>query len=199
MALVSFHESSLYEEDLRGIKNGWLTSNAIDFYFCFLQHKKLKPGPDVALLPPATVFLVSMADDDEEAADMVSSFQLPSARLVLAPLNNQSGMTVGDGSHWSLLVFDRKTDAFLHYDSSRGLNRHVAVQVAAKLKGLVNATSADVHEIKDAPQQDNGRDCGVFVCLNADRIVGGLPVDTTPKEASDARVIMAQLVQSLRK
>ncbi len=199
MALVSFHESSLYPDDLKAIKGGWLTSNAIDFYFCFLQHKKHKLGGDVALLAPATMFLINMASDEEEAQEMVASFNLPAARLVLAPLNNQSNMVLGDGTHWSLLVYDRKTDQFVHYDSSRRLNLRVAVAAAAHLRPLVKAGSAEVHEAPEAPQQDNGRDCGVFVCVNADKILAGAKVDTTPRDAAEARQFMVDLALSLQK
>jgi sentrin-specific protease 8 len=118
---------------------------------------------------------------------------------VLAPLNNQSNMVAGDGSHWSLLVYDRKVGQFVHYDSSRRLNRRVATAAAAHLQLLVGAASAEVHEAADAPQQDNGRDCGVFVCLNADKILAGVPVDTKPKEAADARQFMVELATSLQK
>jgi sentrin-specific protease 8 len=198
MALVSFHESSLYREDLNGIKGGWLTSNAIDFCFAVLQHKKHKLGADVALLAPATMFLVSMASDAEEAEEMVTSFNLPHARLVLAPLNNQRNMVSGDGTHWSLLVYDRKTDQFSHYDSCGTTNRAVAVAAATRLRPWIKAGSAEVREPPDAPQQDNGRDCGVFVCLNADKILAGTSVNTTPREAAEERREIVKLALSLQ-
>jgi Ulp1 family protease len=130
MALVCFRESSLYKEDLVAIKVGWLTSNAIDFFFCLLleKYESLLSARRIVLVSPATMFLALMSASEEDAAEIAEPLNLSKAEVVLFPLNNQSDMTSCDGSHWSLLVFERGNEEgrFLHYDSMRGSNKEIA-------------------------------------------------------------------------
>lgn len=128
MALVSFRDSSLYKNDLDAIKHGWLTSNAIDFFFCLLGEKHEERMKQCVLVSPATVFLVLMSSSVEDASEMVESLGFAVAKFVLFPLNDQSTMTSSNGTHWSLLVFDRGANAFIHYDSMRGNNKKVAIE-----------------------------------------------------------------------
>ncbi len=131
MALVSFRESTLYQEDLDAIKHGWLTSNSIDFFFCLLQERH--EPKNVLLVSPATVFLALMSSSVEDAAEITESLDFAKAETLLFPLNNQTDMTSSDGSHWSLLTFDRKANRFVHLDSMRGNNRKVAVKAFGDL------------------------------------------------------------------
>lgn len=52
-----------------------------------------------------------------------------------------------------------------HYDSLQIGNREVAYKVTRKLVSLLNRPLNFI-ELRDSPQQENGSDCGVFVCLN---------------------------------
>ncbi len=60
------------------------------------------------------------------------------------------------------------------------------------LVGAVDSGKVEFKEDENAPQQDNGRDCGVFVCLNAQHIVCGTKANSTPKDAADARIAILE-------
>ena len=192
-AVAAHGDATLYAEDIASIGKGWFTSNAIDFFFSFLPPSS--SSSSVAVLPPAASFLVAMSDDAEEAQSCVCALSgLSEAALVLAPVNNQSSMASGDGSHWSLLLFDRAANRFRHFDSCRGANSGPARELATKLGWAVGAREgAMVEEAKEAPQQENGRDCGVFVCMNVESIVRGEKMgENTTEKATKVRLKMLE-------
>ncbi|GLR89713.1 hypothetical protein GCM10007857_64270 [Bradyrhizobium iriomotense] len=62
------------------------------------------------------------------------------------------------GTHWSLLLLDRRTrgePVAYHYDSVRGHNHEAAAQLARRLRARLESPSMAL--------QRNGYDCGVFV------------------------------------
>ncbi len=136
-AVVSYHESSLYAselEDLRG--TGWLSANIIDFFLCHLEHDKYADRLEragVLLLHPATLFIIAMTDEPSELADFLDPLRLADRSVVFLPVNNETQRDlVGyqHGTHWSLLVYERATNRFRHWDSYRGANTASARAVA---------------------------------------------------------------------
>ncbi|KYK49756.1 hypothetical protein A1D31_39535 [Bradyrhizobium liaoningense] len=78
------------------------------------------------------------------------------ADFLFLPVNDASG--ANRGTHWSLLLLDRRDrqrPVAYHYDSLGGHNDHVAALLAARLNADQHAASIR--------QQRNGYDCGVFV------------------------------------
>lgn len=183
MASVVYHEATLYEEDIEVLSKGWLTSNCIDFYFNYLEHDLFKDlslsKHGILLMNPATIFIISMADDVEELESSLEPLNLRSQRLVLLPINNETntGLSHGTrGTHWSLLVFDRDTMTFTHWDSFRRNNVQAAKRAASRLEPFLGSCGEATCEISweetvEATQQKNGSDCGVYVCCNARRVV----------------------------
>lgn len=97
--------------------------------------------------------------------------------MLLAVSDNEDVDRAGGGSHWSLLAFDRRSNAFWHVDSAPGggRNRGAARMLAGALSPLVRDRRAAAagggvevrhpafEEVEGAPRQDNGYDCGVYV------------------------------------
>ncbi|KAJ4842569.1 hypothetical protein Tsubulata_038306, partial [Turnera subulata] len=90
----------------------------------------------------------------------------------------------GNGTHWSVLVYDRAKNAFLHQDSFRGINRAAAVKLYRAVKGFVKPARDDASYwiygkkkcFRDeprfcegrTPQQTNLYDCGLYVLAIAE-------------------------------
>ncbi|TAI59826.1 hypothetical protein CWO89_44115 [Bradyrhizobium sp. Leo170] len=81
------------------------------------------------------------------------------ADFLFLPVNDASATDPNRrGSHWSLLLVDRRDrdrPVAYHYDSAQGHNARPAEMLAARVGA----------DLQDAPisQQRNGYDCGVFV------------------------------------
>ncbi|KAI4168217.1 MAG: hypothetical protein LQ343_006545 [Gyalolechia ehrenbergii] len=78
--------------------------------------------------------------------------------------NKDSNTSSAGGSHWSLLVVSVVDAVAFHYDSLLPANRDEAITTTRKLSKLLNQ---NLHflDLPDSPQQENGSDCGVFVCV----------------------------------
>ena len=69
------------------------------------------------------------------------------------------------GSHWSLLLVSIVDGVAFHYDSMPPGNISDGQKATHKLSQLLNKPLKFLN-LRDSPEQDNGSDCGVFVCLN---------------------------------
>jgi sentrin-specific protease 8 len=88
---------------------------------------------------------------------------------VFLPINDSRNVMVGEsGSHWSLLLVSIADRVAFHYDSLMRSNLYEARQATDRFSELLGLQGRDklrfIH-LDDSPQQENGRDCGVFVCL----------------------------------
>jgi sentrin-specific protease 8 len=178
--VVSFQESTLYEEDLDILRlrgSGWLSSNVIDFWFCHLEYTKYAGclgDAHVLILHPATLFIIAMTEDPNELVEFLEPLQLHLQRVVFLPVNNETQRDLtghATGTHWSLLMYERDTNRFRHFDSYNGVNNKNAHRISIKLHavlGCVNAPPPTFEVVADAAQQLNGRDCGLYVCANVD-------------------------------
>ncbi|KAG8299779.1 SUMO1 sentrin specific peptidase 8 [Homalodisca vitripennis] len=125
----------------------------------------------------------SNQSDAEEAAHssfLTEHHDLKSKNVIIMPVNDSEDLyTVGHGTHWSTLVYDRAANKFFYLDSVNNLNLPAAKIVAQKLGshlGLDIETSEFV-SLK-SPQQSNGFDCGVFVCWNVESLVQDITMDS---------------------
>lgn len=73
--------------------------------------------------------------------------------------------TIAEGSsHWSLLLVSKVDGVAFHYDSMIGTNEEHAFKVMRRLADVLGVPLKFI-QLNDTPQQDNGSDCGVYVCL----------------------------------
>jgi sentrin-specific protease 8 len=85
---------------------------------------------------------------------------------IFLPINNNTNPTLAEGgTHWSLLVVSSLDGVAFHYDSLGDENERPAILACEKLGKLLGKKLRFV-SMRDAPQQENGSDCGVFVCTN---------------------------------
>lgn len=84
---------------------------------------------------------------------------------VFLPVNDCRSPNLAEGgSHWSLLVVSIRDGVAFHYDSLRPSN-YESARIAADKFAVLCGKPLRFLDLDDAPQQDNGSDCGVYVCL----------------------------------
>ncbi|KAL5581176.1 hypothetical protein UlMin_013618 [Ulmus minor] len=159
--ILSYNDVVLRREDLDILSGpNFLNDRIIEFYFSYLASSN--PSDDILLVPPSISFWITNFPDKDSLKDFVEPLNLPDKRLVLFPVNDNNDVSVAaGGSHWSLLVYERKTNLFVHHDSNGGMNKWQA----RKLYNAVSyaATDAKYIDFTDSPQQVNGYDCGLYV------------------------------------
>ena len=81
------------------------------------------------------------------------------------PVNDCRSVDVAEGgSHWSLLLVSVIDGVAFHYDSMCPANAEEAKLSAHRISQLLGKPLKFIN-LDDSPQQENGSDCGVFVCL----------------------------------
>lgn len=184
----------------------WLNDQVIAFQLERL-HRAIGSPADLLILEPSLSFTASMVPDSASLGAMLSvprhkggstlADELAAAALVLIPVNNNTDADeAGGGSHWSLLVYRRRTgpdssgpSRFEHYDSCGNANGAFAKDVALKLIPLLQpADRGPTLKLvgMTIPQQTNGFDCGVHALCIAEELVGVHASSGSPEAVSDA-------------
>lgn len=115
------------------------------------------------LLRPAIAHLLLHSPNLKADADALPKFQ--KVTHIFLPISDSRDRHVADsGSHWSLLLVSVIDRVAFHYDSMGGSNCSAARRGADRL-GAVLGYPLQFHQLADCPQQENGKDCGVFVCI----------------------------------
>lgn len=85
---------------------------------------------------------------------------------IFLPINDSNNPAIPEsGSHWSLLLISVVDGFAFHYDSLPPGNRNDAQAATSKMVQLLGKPLHFI-SLEDSPLQENGSDCGVFVCLN---------------------------------
>lgn len=84
---------------------------------------------------------------------------------IFMPVNDCRNPEVAEGgSHWSLLLVSIVDGVAFHYDSMYPHNKEEAKLLAHRFSILLGRPLKFMN-LDDSPQQENGNDCGVYVCL----------------------------------
>jgi len=159
------------KEDIDCIRDDWLTDNAIAFWEEYLEREKLInfPRAHIVLLRPSMSFMLLQTPDALTLKSALPDFTRTSH--IFLPINNATSVTLPEsGSHWSLLLVSAIDGVAFHYDSLGDDNYEPAFNVSQKMQALLGKHLRFVH-MNDSPQQDNGSDCGVFVCMVMERLL----------------------------
>lgn len=161
------------------------------------------------LLRPTMSFMLVQTPDPRTIKDALPSFSQTSH--IFLPINDCRAPNVAEGgSHWSLLLVSLVDGIAFHYDSLHGSNSHFASQTTSKMATLLQRPLRFV-ELHDSPQQNNGSDCGVFVCIimkyllvkrllsthNNDKI--SMSMGSTSIDSNKGRRDMLKLIEEFRR
>ncbi|KAK0657062.1 hypothetical protein B0T16DRAFT_385670 [Cercophora newfieldiana] len=147
------------------LRDDWLTDNNISFWEEWLEREVLPKYPEarIILMRPSISFLLMQSMDLKAIGSALPNFN--KVTHIFLPVNDCRQRNQADGgSHWSLLLVSCIDGVAFHYDSLGGANFLEAQKCADRL-GKVIGQALRFHQMDDCPQQANGSDCGVFVCI----------------------------------
>ncbi|KAK7403171.1 hypothetical protein AK830_g1237 [Neonectria ditissima] len=162
---LSYYDVLLTVEDIKALKHDWLTDNNIAFWEEYLERETLPKYPQarIVLLRPSMTFLLMKEPDMRQVHAALPDFS--KVTHIFLPINDNRNVGVAEGgSHWSLLLVSVLDGVAFHYDSLGGSNYAEAKLATRKLSQIVQRPLRFIN-LEDCPQQENGSDCGVFVCL----------------------------------
>ncbi|KAK3192386.1 hypothetical protein K4F52_001599 [Lecanicillium sp. MT-2017a] len=162
---LSYYDVLLTVDDVKSLKHDWLTDNNIAFWEEYLEHETLPRYPQarIVLLRPSMTFLLMRQTDMRQVRSALPDFN--KVTHIFLPVNDNRNVSDAEGgSHWSLLLVSVSDGIAFHYDSLGGANWAEANLATRKLAEIVGRPLRFIN-LDDSPQQENGSDCGVFVCL----------------------------------
>ncbi|KAF5706289.1 sentrin-specific protease SENP8 (SUMO-specific protease) [Fusarium mundagurra] len=162
---LSYYDVLLTAEDIKALKHDWLTDNNIAFWEEYLERETLPKYPQarIVLLRPSMTFLLMKEPDLRSVQSALPDFS--KVTHIFLPINDNRNVSVAEGgSHWSLLLVSTLDGVAFHYDSLGGANYSEANVATRKLANILGRPLRFIN-LEDCPQQENGSDCGVFVCL----------------------------------
>ncbi|XIA63714.1 Ulp1 family isopeptidase [Bradyrhizobium sp. TZ2] len=162
----------------------WLADQHIEADYKLLERELQRDNPDLAartrLVWPAQAHLLRLTDDEIDLlvqGIVTDDHGNDTADFLFVPVNN-GGAGLEDGSHWSLLLVDRREPEGMvahHYDSSKKQsNKTCANQLAERLGAKLKTASMAI--------QRNGWDCGVFVVDATRALVGRFAEGRRPED-----------------
>ncbi|KAF7591338.1 hypothetical protein BBP40_001662 [Aspergillus hancockii] len=210
-AYLSYYDIRLTREDMQSLKNDWLTDNIISFWEEYLEREFLVnyKSSHIVLLRPSMSFMILQTPNPHSLREALPDFSRTTH--VFLPINDCRNVTEAEGgTHWSLLLISIVDGIAFHYDSLPPGNVWEARTVTMKFGALLNRNIRYVH-LQDSPVQENGSDCGVFVCLSMRHLLlkrlltanasekvsmslGGMKVD-----ARGGRKEIAKIIEGFRK
>ncbi|XP_078703251.1 uncharacterized protein LOC144928580 [Branchiostoma floridae x Branchiostoma belcheri] len=162
----------------------WLTDKVIDFYFKLIEERGKRQG-NLKVFAFSIHFFNLLTRDgiNEHTMKWAEKVDLFSMDLVLIPLHLPTKM------HWVLMIIDMRTKSMSYYDSMGGDNEHAfnvlrdyLVAESRKKGSEMNLSEWTACYPKDPPRQQNGSDCGVFVCRYAEYVSRGATIDFSQED-----------------
>lgn len=159
------------------ILNGpqFINGRIIDFYFSYLD--EFLESHTLLLLPPSVTFWIKRSQKENKSfQDFLQFLNLPERNIIILPIVNEDKNfkdNPNSGKHWSLLVFVRSKNAFVHYDTSEeNMNRSDAEEVCKALRPYVSILSSEhvpaaFIQYSGTPKQAEPWECGAYVMMFA--------------------------------
>ncbi|GJC99181.1 ulp1 protease [Colletotrichum higginsianum] len=121
------------------------------------------PQARICLLRPSMTFLLMKEPDMRQIRSALPDFS--KTTHIFLPINDARNVAQAEGgSHWSLLLVSAIDGVAFHYDSLGGANYSEGRLATQKMSEILGRPLRYLN-LEDSPQQENGSDCGVFVCI----------------------------------
>ncbi|KAK2972762.1 hypothetical protein RJ640_019410 [Escallonia rubra] len=138
--VLEYKDTVLRSSDLDILRGPcYLNDQIIGFYFQYLASSF--DCDDLLLVSPSLSFWLAHTQDLDNQS--VASMNFSNKEVIIFSVNdNEDFGGHDDGSHWSLLVYDRSMNAFVHHDSMQGANNLHAVKLYEAVKPFVGGASS---------------------------------------------------------
>lgn len=211
--VLDYENSLLRQSDIYLLNApNWLNDNIIAFWFEYLENTVYKDCKDMfGFVCPQTVQSLKFVNM-EDVRSTIEGLELHRKQYVFFPVNDCRAQTVPGGTHWSLLVYNARVNAFQHYDSCPSSNNMSVAESLAKVLAVFLRDSSKfapqpiIQEMACTPQS-NTYDCGMHVICNTDGLCRKFIQDDTrslseivPSSViSSSRDSLKDIINSLRK
>jgi sentrin-specific protease 8 len=131
----------------------------------YLEREELRkfPSSHIVLLRPSMAFMLMKTPSVLSLRDALPDFS--KTTHIFLPINDARNVSIAEGgSHWSLLLVSVIDGVAFHYDSLSPSNYNEAMLATQKISELLGRGLRFMN-LEDSPQQENGSDCGVYVCI----------------------------------
>lgn len=163
---VTAHNLLLVTDELLNEK--WLTDLTIQPYFQMLNDRFLEEKSGIIINP----LLVHAIKNTDDFASLLEPLSIIEKNFVILPINDSVSLSDFDsGSHWSTLVYTKSENKYLYFDSCGTYNKASALKVAKQLSFYLNKTMPVEFVELGGPQQENNRDCAIFMCWTVESVV----------------------------
>ena len=174
----------------------WLNDEVVNFYMCLLQERsnihvsKSKGNPSYRPLQLRSshffnsFFMYKLLDEKGYNYEFVrrwtKKFNVFEKDKIFFPINIHN-------QHWTLLVLFDQQKKICYYDSMTGDGQRYldaimewvkdTGQYSTKPQVHVEKKEWDLIHVSDLPQQGNGYDCGMFLCMFSDFLSDDVPLN----------------------
>ncbi|KAK6613793.1 ulp1 protease family protein [Botrytis cinerea] len=153
-------------EDVNTLKDDWLTDNTIAFWQEYISRERIPQAiPLLPHRPTPPLHGIYATNAGQPHSTPFRSPRLSSHHHIFLPINDNRNVSQAEGgSHWSLLLVSVIDGVAFHYDSLSPSNYEEANTTTYKLGQLLGRQLRFLN-LQDTPQQQNGSDCGIYVCI----------------------------------
>ena len=153
-------------------RTSWLHDSHIQIAIEYIQKYEENKGESTLYFGPAISHLIKLAPQVEVEAHLNQSNVIFKRHIAFVVNDCKGDLGSGEGSHWSLLVYERDTNTWYHMDSGNSANAPHAKLIMDKVNQyLVNQGSLEnsiTNYIESCcTQQKNSYDCGPLTILFA--------------------------------
>ena len=202
--LLDYDGGHLTEEDVISLSDGKYVTDSILLFFITILRKNKKWAMDrnkIKIVDPSVAHLLKNYRCLDTICNQKTEQKLNEYDWVMYPVNNDAPEGNG-GTHWSLLVYRKNGNKFLHFDPIKGMNKKHAIELMLKIQDeeMIGSDGYGPQFVEiQCEKQKNGFDCGPFVMIFLETIIDNI---IKGREADDERYVLhkaGELREILRK
>ena len=204
ISLLSCRESNLFKEDYESMNDKkYITDGGIQFYIQSLWERIEDDMKDkkVKIVSPSISHYIQSHDSKKAIRNMINDMEFNDSEWIIYPINNKVDVEKDGGTHWSLLVYRKIDNTYLHYDPIEGVNEIHAKRLIANLIDIDSFDEEGNMPKKEEvvwERQKGGYDCGVFTMMYATTVLENIKEGRMVEDNSHIRYKSDELRMLLR-